>query len=78
MNLNREKIARWETRGEDFLELYRDEWGPYSGYGYTGNGCFGWLGEYADDDWAIRWMESHAVAVLKSDLSSPKLVWRKP
>ena len=61
-------IARWQTTGHDYLELYRDP----SGYVYRGRGQGGVmpLPPTASEDEAIAWMESHAVAVLKSDRPS--------
>jgi len=60
-------IARWETRGKDWLELYRHEGMTMlrSGsdterlpaYGYRGNGCGGGFGATDDAD-AISRMEA--------------------
>lgn len=64
-------VARWETRGHDFLELYEY---PFGGYGYSGKGCGGSLGALPDDQTAITHMERNAVRVLKSDRPSLRRV----
>ena len=50
-------IARWESgRGKDWVDLYKDEWG----YGYTGPGSSGNMGNKwaSDDSEAISKFES--------------------
>ncbi len=75
-------VARWETKGKDFLELSKDDY-PRS-YGYLGNGCGG--GFMADsDEEAIERMEAERnnskgyswgqVSVLKADRPSVKRVF---
>jgi hypothetical protein len=59
-------VAKWETTGKDFLDLYKDD----SGYGYMGHNQCGNLGTMKTDDDAIRAMEVGPVAVLKSDRRS--------
>jgi len=81
-------IARWETRGKDWLELYRHEGltmhgepGNLPAYGYRGNWCGGGFGATDDAD-AISRMEAPwgdprgtgQVAVLKSDRPSLRRV----
>lgn len=61
-------IARWETRGKDFLELRKS----HQGYLYIGNRCGGVLPDLPTDEEAIQYMEGHAVAVLKSDRPSTR------
>lgn len=70
-------VARWETKGKDWLELvHRD-----SGYWYRGNSCGGGI-DAADDAEAIGRMEAPwgdrrgvgQVTVLKSDRPSLKRV----
>ena len=40
-------VARWETKGKDFLCLQQDDDGTYF---YTGNGCGGTLDDKVTDD----------------------------
>lgn len=72
-------IARWQTKGNDYLELKRGE--TEDSYWYKGNGCFG--GFYAKtDSEAIERMEAPwgdprgagQCTVLKSDRPSLKRV----
>lgn len=72
-------VARWETRGKDWLELelrmtpsYQDP-ADLSGmtfYAYSGNGCGGFLPKFETDGEAIAYMERNAVATLRSDRPS--------
>jgi hypothetical protein len=73
-------VARWETRGKDYLELTKDE-GRGRWYSYKGNGCGG--GFEADSDAAaIQRMENPwghpdgtgQVTVLKTDRPSLRRV----
>jgi hypothetical protein len=72
-------IARWETRGKDWLELFRLD-APYR-YQYKGNGCGGVFFAKNDED-AIGQMEAPwgdprgtgQVTVLKSDRPSLRRV----
>ncbi len=74
-------VARWETKGKDWLELYHRR----TGYWYRGNGCGGGL-EATNDEDAIRDMEAprgseHGwgqAAVLKGDRPSLKRVFTAP
>lgn len=66
----RTSVARWETTGKDYLELFHDA----SGYTYVGRNMAGCLPSLSDDTTAIQHMESNAVAVLKSDRSSLRRV----
>lgn len=76
-------IARWETKGKDWLNLYR---GTQPGdYFYRGNGCGGGLGVHVTDDWAaVMAMEAKggAAHVLKLDrpslrrVTSPQIKYR--
>jgi len=47
------EIARWETRGKDYLSLRRDG----DNYFYEGNDCGGTLPPCENDKAAIAWME---------------------
>lgn len=51
--MNKRIVARWQTRGKDWLELYHDG----AGYSYSGKSCGGTLGAQPDDTAAIAWME---------------------
>jgi len=72
-------IARWETRGNDYLELFRLE--TPGGYQYKGKGCGGVFLAESDAD-AIKQMEAPwgdskgtgAVTVLKTDRPSLRRV----
>lgn len=70
---------RWETRGNDFLSLIKDELGVYSYRGSCGGGV---LPAMPDDETAIAYMErpwgkhgAGAVTVLRED--RPSLQRRK-
>jgi len=69
-------VARWETKGNDWLELHRDA----SGYTYAGRDCGGVLPSMASDAEAIAWMErdwgrgAGPVTVLRSDRRSLRRV----
>lgn len=69
-------IARWETKGKDFLELYSDG----NGYLYDGKGEFGVLGAFIDDQAAIERMTNDwgpnvgPVTVLRADRPSLRRV----
>lgn len=63
-------VARWETKGTDFLELYQEQ----GCYFYEGKGCGGTIGVLANDEAAINQMEQTAVRTLKSDRPSLKRV----
>ena len=75
-------VAKWKTKGNDWLELYH--W-PKSGYGYRGNGCGGGIIAETDEEAIVR-MEAprgseHGwgpAAVLKSDRPSLKRIHPKP
>lgn len=69
-------IARWQTTGKDFLNLYR---GATPGdYFYRGRQCGGGLSAaVTSDEQAIQWMEfdrNGAARVLKLDRPSLKRV----
>lgn len=70
-------VARWQTRGNDWLELFESESedGTLS-YSYNGNGQMGVLAA-TDLASAIAFMEANAVAVLKSDRPTLKRVEAK-
>lgn len=71
--MNETLIARWETRGNDYLNLYRGT--RPNDYFYRGNGCGG--GVVADsDEAAIAKMEARGgqAAVLKLDRPSLRRV----
>lgn len=70
-------VARWETKGRDWLDLQED----HGIYGYTGNGCGGIFGPLADDEAAIAAMEMEwgpggagPVTVLRTDRASLRRV----
>ena len=77
-------IARWETKGNDFLELRRVDLEKVGiSYFYRGNGCGGGLpGTIKTDAGAIAWMDNPwghkdgtgACTVLRSDRPSLKRV----
>lgn len=78
------RIARWETRGNDFLELTKSEFKNPEGlthYSYRGKGCGGGLFASSDQD-AIERMEAPwgdprgtgQATVLRSDRPSLKRV----
>ncbi len=77
--INKAVVARWETRGNDWLELTRGE--KPNCYWYSGNGCGGGF-DAKDDADAIRRMElpwgspegTGQVTVLKSDRPSVRRV----
>lgn len=58
-------VARWKTRGKDFLELHQSQ----LGFSYAGNGCGGWLSSVTRDQ-AIQEMENGAVISLRADRPS--------
>ena len=66
---NPRSIARWDTRGKDYLELFSDDRG---GYDYKGHQMMGYLGRIDSDEAAIRRMEEGAVRVLRGDRPSLK------
>lgn len=64
-------IARWETRGNDWLELYHSR--TCGDYYYRGNQCGG--GVQADTaEVAIEKMEAGQVRVLRADRPSVRRV----
>lgn len=67
---DRPLVARWETRGNDWLELTGDAARPGC-YWYKGNGCGGGF-DAADDEAAIAVMQGRngAATVLKMDRPS--------
>lgn len=71
------EVARWETRGHDWLSLRRNG----ASYSYVGNGCGGTLPFMPDDNAAVEWMErpwgkggAGPVTVLRDDRPSLKRV----
>jgi hypothetical protein len=74
-------VARWETKGKDWLELYQYRSGNLSVWFYSGNGCGGGLNA-ADDKDAIERMEAPRgdprgwgqASVLKADRPSLRRV----
>ncbi len=78
-------IARWETTGNDWIELIRHEFARGSGYTYRGKGMGGMLGEISNDRDALAWMTApwgkHGagpVTVLKTDRPSLRRVHNNP
>jgi len=73
-------IARWETRGKDWLDLYSTQSERFGTvYSYKGNGCGGGLPlTVKTDEDAIKWMDNPwghpdgtgQCTVLRSDRSS--------
>ena len=57
---DRRVVARWQTRGKDFLELYASQSEQFGTvYGYTGNFCGGGLPlTIKTDEAAITWMDN--------------------
>jgi hypothetical protein len=60
-------VARWKTKGKDFLELHQSQ----LGFSYVGNGCGGWLTSVTKE-LATQEMEVGPVKVLRSDRPSLK------
>lgn len=64
-------IARWESRGKDYIELRKDS----IGYTAESNNGFVNLGDLVNtDDEAIAYMEKYNVKFLKMDRPSTKRV----
>ncbi len=64
-------IAKWKTKGNDYLELYDNN----TYYSYKGNDCGGILPTgIISSSAAITWMEDNPVKFLKMDRPSLKRV----
>lgn len=70
--MNKRLVARWQTKGNDYLNLFAST----TGYYYEGKDCGGNLPTLPNDDAAIAWMErpwnggAGPVTVLKTDRPS--------
>ncbi|NOS67803.1 MAG: hypothetical protein HOO67_05580 [Candidatus Peribacteraceae bacterium] len=69
--MNDTLIARWETRGNDFLDLYRGGTLP-DDYFYRGNGCGGGFAAVSNEA-AIARMEARGGQAFVLKLDRPSL-----
>jgi len=75
-------LARWETRGQDWLELVRTMTDGKPSFFYRGNGCGGGIEADSFEDAVVRmeapWGDDKGVGpctVLRTDRSTLRRVW---